>query len=659
MALKPWVLGISASHNGAYCLLHGNEIRVAVQEERLVGLKRARVYGGHRGLGLSYCLAAAGISVSDLSMVVLSCQRSAKAEENDIWMNPDLSGLSDVPRRVVSHHMAHAASAVATSGYENTAVLVVDGLGSPVKDLSEVSRSALIDPDVDGSEHMTLFHARGNRITPVEIHTAEKWLEREPDRMWRFFTLGGMYSAVAQQIFGDPMDAGKVMGLAPYGKPRIPSDEFLDFEGLRIRFPNLVQRRFGHRHRWPMRRRSYEDLAASVQYALETALLRVVARLRGLTRDSHLCLAGGVALNSVANQRIVLEGGFKHVYIMPSAEDSGVAVGAAYLGLWELGGGRPSTQVRTDAHGRTNTSSDIAAALQMVPDIVSRSPADFMDEVTDRLREGQIGGWFQGGSEFGPRALGHRSIICSPCGRSTKKTLNARVKLREEFRPFAPSVLAEHAAGWFDFGASPSQSPFMLRVIPFRKPHRDRVPAVVHVDGTGRVQTLTAEDNGRFYELVAHFFAKTRVPMLLNTSMNIRGEPIAETPIDALWCLLGTGLDFCVLHGWIVTKSATFVSILDYVPIVVAEGYTLKMDVAEFRLQTSIQREDAVTVRTSTPWGSVDQRLPIRLLPLLARVDGRQDGHALVRAQSGGVSPSEVARDLLLLRRMRVIEFLR
>lgn len=655
---KPWVLGISASHNGAFCLLHGNEICVAIQEERLSGLKRARVYGGRRSLGLQYCFETAGITAADLSMVVLSCQRSAELEENELWLHPDFSGLTDLRRRVVSHHLAHAASVFAASGFKSAAVLVVDGQGSPVADLHEAAKRAVVDPSDDASEHLSLFKGHRNALTPLEIHVTPRWLERNPSGgMWRFFSLGGMYSAAAEQIFGDPMEAGKVMGLAPYGVPSIPVEEFLQFEGDRILFPNVAQRRFRHANRWPMHSREYQDLAASIQQALEAALMRITGRLHRLTNESRLCLAGGVALNSVANQRIYGESEFEQVYIIPSAEDSGVAIGAAYLGLWELAPGCRRRQFRVDALGRTATPWEVETAIAAMPGIAARRPADLLGEVAARLSRGEIGGWFQGGSELGPRALGQRSILCAPAGASTKDVLNARVKFREAFRPFAPAVLAEHAARWFDFGATPCDSPFMLRVVPFRPECRYRVPAVVHVDGTGRVQTLTREENGLFYELVSRFHSLAGVPMLLNTSMNIRGEPIVETGTDALWCFLGTGLDFCVLHDYIVTKAETFRTVLDYSPMVTADHYTLRMDVTGHALQTSINREDAVTVRTRTPWGTADIVLPPPLLTLLSKVNGRLNGYDLAKALPGNPCAQVVMHDLLLLRRMHIVQF--
>jgi carbamoyltransferase len=656
--VTPWVMGIGASHNGGFCLLHGNKISVAVQEERLSGIKRARVFGGRQSLGLRYCFETAGITAADLAMVVLSCQRSAELEENNLLLNPEFSSLSALPRRVVSHHLAHAASVFAASGFEHSAVLVVDGQGSPISDLCDAAKRTVLDPSDDASEHLSLFQGHGNTLTPLEIHVTHRWLERKPNGgMGRFYSFGGMYSAAADQIFGDPMEAGKVMGLAPYGVPSIPVEEFINFNGNRIEFPNIVQERFPYAERWPLHILEYQNLAASVQRALEVALMRIATRLLQLTNESCLCFAGGVALNSVANQRICEESGFRQVYVIPSAEDSGVAIGAAYLGLWELDSDSQRKQFRIDALGRTATSDEIGCLIESIPDIAVRRPTDLLCEVAVRLNHGEIGGWFQGGSELGPRALGQRSILCSPISPGIKEVLNARVKFRESFRPFAPAVLGEHASSWFDFGSTSCDNPFMLRVVPFRPERRNQVPAVVHIDGSGRVQTLTKDDNGVFYDLVSCFHVLTGVPILLNTSMNVRGEPIVETVEDALWCFLGTGLDFCVIHDRLVTKAESFHSVLDYVPVVKGECCTLGMTMSGHRLEASVSEEYIVMVHVHTRWGETDTVLPPRALMLLSKINGRLNGHDLVTTLPEIPSAKIVLHDLLLLRRMKILEF--
>jgi carbamoyltransferase len=262
-----------------------------------------------------------------------------------------------------------------------------------------------------------------------------------------------------------------------------------------------------------------------------------------------------VALNSVANERIIRESGFRNVYIMPAAEDSGTAIGAAYHGLWQLTRHNSQRRILHDSPGRTYSPADISAALDQAADVSVVSSTNVISDAVQLLCDGKIIGWFDGGSELGPRALGQRSILCDPRRSDAKETLNRRVKMREAFRPFAPAVLLEEAANWFEFGDTTLESPFMLRVCEVKRERRAEVPAVVHVDGTGRLQTLTRENNGRFYELVKEFYEKTGVPILLNTSFNRMGQPIIETPADAIACLLNTGLDCCVFEDRIVTKT--------------------------------------------------------------------------------------------------------
>jgi carbamoyltransferase len=345
------------------------------------------------------------------------------------------------------------------------------------------------------------------------------------------------------------------MGLAPYGRAEFASSDFFDVVNGRFQFKDTVPRRFRYDERWPKRASEYEALAGSVQAALEDAVLYLVQHIRELCSSENLCYAGGVALNSVANERIIRESGFKNVYIMPAAEDSGTALGAAYHGLWQRTQHNSRKQIMHDAPGRIYSPAEISAAIAQSPDVTVVHSTDVISDAAQLLCDGKIIGWFDGGSELGPRALGQRSILCDPRQPDAKDTLNRRVKMRESFRPFAPAVLLEEAANWFEFGNTPCESPFMLRVVDVKNEKRELVPAIVHVDGTGRVQTLTRENNGRFYELVKEFYGQTGVPMLLNTSFNRMGEPIIETPADAIACLLNTGLDCCVFEDKIVFKK--------------------------------------------------------------------------------------------------------
>lgn len=555
---SPWILGLSASHNGAACLLKGDEIVVAVQEERLSGVKRQRIYAAEPSLAPAYCMSYAGIEPRDLSMVVLCVQGRVRDKWHDIRSNAFLNvAANQIPTLVIPHHYGHALSAFATSGFKEAAVLVADGTGSPCEDFTAEERKVVTRRIEDGWETISLYAAADTTVTPLEKHVTEwgGWLRFYDRGMPGFGSLGGMFSAAAHQIFGDPMDAGKVMGLAPYGVPHMPTDAFFDISQGCFNFKDVVPDRFSGDERWPACESEYQNLAASVQSALEDALLYLVRQLRRLYPCENLCYAGGVALNSVANERIIRESGFENVYVMPAAEDSGTAIGAAYYGLWQLTGSNSRRRLVHDACGKLYSTESVSTALETAQGVRVSMSADAISDAVDLLCDGKIIGWFDGRSELGPRALGQRSILCDPRRPDAKEVLNSRVKMREAFRPFAPVVLYEEAEDWFKLDGTNGESPFMLRVCKFKENKMQSVPAVVHVDGTGRLQTVTRENNGRFYELVRKFYAKTGVPIVLNTSFNVMGQPIVETPQDAISCLLRTGLDCCVFEDRLVFKN--------------------------------------------------------------------------------------------------------
>jgi len=607
---RPWILGVSASHNGAACLLHGDEIVAAVQEERLSRMKRDRTWAGEPSLAVACCLEAGGIGPADLDLVVGCVQGRTALPRQDLACNPQLDLARHGVRSLsISHHLGHAVSAFGSSGFPDAAVLVVDGLGSPFDDLS-AAQQAVADGVEDGWESTSGFVASGASIEPVFQHLVPggAWLIR-PDRgMPRFRSIGGMYSAVAQQIFGDPMEAGKVMGLAPLGEPVFGSERFFGIEGGRIVFRDHVPDLFDHDRRWPLHRREYRNLAASVQAALEVAILHLVSGLQEQTGADRLCYAGGVALNCVLNERLWREAGFDAVHVPPAADDGGCALGAAWYGLWELGG-RPGGAMRRDSLGPAST----RAQEDSVPGMVAVLDSDLVSSVTERLVQGQIGGWVQGRSELGPRALGQRSILADPRDPSMKQRLNARIKRRESFRPFAPAVLAEAVRDWFEVPADvDAQSPFMLRVWPVRAERREQIPAVLHVDGTARVQTV---HEGPLRDLLLRFGEVTGVPMLLNTSFNGPGEPLAETTEDALWCGAQHGLDFVVIGEKLFEREPGF-SVLDLVPRIVAVR--------------GVERDEGLPFDVQTRWGPRTQLVPMSLRFVLDALDGVADGHALL-----------------------------
>jgi carbamoyltransferase len=471
-------------------------------------------------------------------------------------------------------------------------------------------------------------------------------------------TLGRLYGGAANQIFGDPTEAGKVMGLAAYGKPVHSVRDFYDLRDGGFTFLDHVPRSFATRKRWPLLRERYQNLAASVQVALEQALLMLVGRLKERTTCRELCYAGGVALNSVANERIIRESGFEKVYIMPAAEDSGVSIGAAYYGLMHLTAELPRRRLSLDAMGRAYDSDQIRTSIENAPFVVAERVPDVVVATVDRLIEGEIGGWFQGRSELGPRALGSRSIICDPRPAEAKERLNARVKRREMFRPFAPFLPLDDVADWFEVGEVSHESPFMLRVLPFRSERAALVPAVVHADGTGRVQTVTRE-NGLFYDLTQEFERRTGVPVLLNTSFNVAGEPIVETPDDALWTFLEVDLDFLVLGDTLLTKAEGYESLLQLVPAVGDHEYQVRRRTGGGRIPTGRVGTGMVDFHVETPWGRITRTLNGLQFAVLVEVDGTRSGwdiHERLTSRPGGkVSPQWLLQAFAELRRLGIV----
>lgn len=653
----PWILGVSYSHNGAACLLRGDEIHVAIQEERLDGTKRARIRHHLDSLAVRYCLDHAGLELSDLDALVVCCFSRATA--------PPLS-LPDrelrPPRRylAVPHHLGHAYGVFATSGFADAAVLIIDGQGGPIEHLPPGETAALRRGTVPGlvreSEVASLYRASADGLELLEKHTGD-WLPAYrqlgpvPRSLLQFGSLGGMYAAASALIFDDAMEAGKVMGLAPYGEVTLPVDDFFSVDdGGRFHYADRLRERFRDLAPWPANRERFCDLAASTQAALERGVLALARRARAA--GDRLCYAGGVALNSVANERIVAELGFDDVYIMPAAEDCGAAIGAAYRGLFALTGRLQGARIETDAAGRGYSASERRAAIDAVPFVEVRACGDAIDGAVDRLCNGEILGWFEGGSELGPRALGRRSILCDPRRPDGKDALNARVKHRESFRPFAPAILLDEAARWFELPDGFHDSPHMLRVCRFAAARRGEVPVVEHVDGTGRLQTLTAARNGGLFRLVERFYARTGVPMVTNTSFNVAGEPIVETPEDALWCLLATGLDAVVLGDAIVGKQQGYRSLLQLRPRLRARHAQLGLPVRDgaLRLDAPVA---TIALLADTPHGPVTQRLAGAELALLQLCDGSRSG--LEIAGRLEIDEGSLVLALCQLRRRRVL----
>ena len=530
----PWILGLSASHNGAAALLRGDEVVAAVQEERLSRLKRDRTWAGRATLATRCVLDSGGIGADELDVVAACIQGHPQAPEHALAANAQLAlAAHGTESLVLSHHRGHAAHAWVSSGFSEAAVLVVDGLGSPL---------------AGGQwESTSLFRGAGEDLAALEQHGVPDgaWLIAQGPGMPRFRSLGGMYSAVASLLFGDPMEAGKVMGLAPLGAPRIPPDDWFQIDDGRLRFLDTVPARFTEPLRWPHPEAA--DLAASVQAALEVALLHLARHARTITGARHLAFSGGVALNCVANQRVMELPWVDDLFVQPAAGDSGIPLGAAWLVSAQRGAApRPMT---TALLGPDADEDAIAETLD-VTGVASVEVDDPAEEAARRVADGQVVGWYQGQAEFGPRALGARSILASATDPGMTDRINATIKFREPFRPFCPSVALDAVHDHFD--GRGAESPYMTVTWGVKDPAA--LPAVTAVDGTARLQTVDAARNAPFARYLDALERRTGVPVTLNTSFNVDGQPIVNTPRQAIATFFGSGLDALVLGHRVLEK---------------------------------------------------------------------------------------------------------
>jgi carbamoyltransferase len=572
-----YTLGINAVyHDPAACLVKDGRVLAAAEEERFTRIKH-----GKRPIPFStyelpfhaieFCLRHAGITLADVDHVAYSYDPSLLLgpyrESTDItlplqpsaqptpkewesaWDPLFLSSVVNAPRHLASgaphhlqtrfrgvsaggpyawhfvpHHIAHAASAFHASPYERAAILTLDGRG----------------------EHATTFYARGEGNDLEELGQVDV-----PH------SLGLLYERVTEHLgFLHAADEYKVMALASFGKPAY-LDEFRDIvrlgdEGRYTIRALCLEQRFGPRRErgGPLEERHF-DIAHSLQIVLEETVLQLARWLHARTGEDTLCLAGGVALNCVMNARLRDDGPFRNVWVQPAAGDAGTALGAA---LWIDARERGATthyQTDTVFLGPGYGDDEIEAFLRWSK-LPYRRLDDVPGETADLLARNLVIGWFQHRMEFGPRALGARSILASPLDAGMQARLN-EIKDREDFRPVAPVVLEEEAGAWFE-GAE--VSPFMLFVHRVRPEQACRIPAVRHVDGTARIQTINRHQHPRYYDLLKAFQSKTGVPILVNTSFNTRGEPIVCSPRDAVESFWTSPLDALVIGSFLLQKPA-------------------------------------------------------------------------------------------------------
>jgi len=574
-----YILGINAYHAGASaCLIKDGELVAAVEEERF---RRIKYWAGFPAQAIQYCLDQADITAYDLDHIGISRDPSANLYKKVFFalrrrpslhlMKQRLANMAEVrdvkkafsqslgldPGALraefhnVEHHRAHMASAFFVSPFQEAALLSVDGFGDFVSTM--------------------IGRGSGNRI---EVLNTVNYPH----------SLGIVYTAVTQWL-GFPQfgDEGKVQGLAGYGEPiylddlrkivRLkPNGRFeldLDYfthwaEGVDMTWDDgspvlgtIYSQKFVDQFGLPRQPRSeitpvHANMAASLQAMLEEAEFHIVRHLQRLTGLKALCMAGGVALNSTFNGKIIPCTPFEEIFIQPAANDAGTALGVAYY-IYHQILGRPRCFVMNDAYtGPSFANGKVEAVLQQANVAYETHELGDMAKIAAKLlAESKVVGWFQGEMEWGPRALGNRSILADPRREEMKDILNARVKHREKFRPFAPSVLMESVGDYFD---QTYPDPFMIKVYSVLEHKRKEIPAVTHVDGTGRLQTVAKESNPLYWQLIREFGSFTGVPVVLNTSFN-ENEPIVCRPSEALDCFLRTRMDALVIGNFLVRKE--------------------------------------------------------------------------------------------------------
>ena len=590
------ILGISAFyHDSAACILKNGEIIAAAQEERFTRIKHDSSYPHN---AIEFILNFSNLKLSEVDQIVffekpfLKFERLLEtyvafapkgfisfAKAMPVWIkeklfqknllfkklkNHDQNYKSDANIFFSDHHLSHAASAFFPSPYDEAIILTADGVGEWAT--------------------TTVAIGKGNNLEiKKEIHFPH--------------SLGLIYSSFTYYT-GFRVNSGeyKLMGLAPYGKPiyidkvkkiidikddgtfRLDQRYFNYATGLTMTNKKF-EKLFGKKPRNPKKDKLTQfhmDIAASIQFVTEEIMVKLSKSIQHEYQIKNLCLAGGVALNCVANGKILKEKIFKNIWIQPAAGDAGGSLGAA-LAMWHIENKNPRVSNIDDSMkgsylGNEFTQEEIEKELTSLGAIFETYNYDeIIDKTSDFLINEKAVGWFQGRMEFGPRALGCRSILGDPRSDNMQKNLNLKVKYRESFRPFAPSILREDLSEWFDIN---TDSPYMLYVAEVSKEKkvkmtseqnnlfgieklnikRSEIPAVTHVDYSARIQTVNKNTNKRYYDLISKFKEKTGCPLLVNTSFNVRGEPIVNTPKDAFYCFMGTELDYLVIGNCILNK---------------------------------------------------------------------------------------------------------
>lgn len=561
-----YILGINLSHDGSACLLKDGRICVAIEKERLTRIKHD--FGSDK-LAVQYCLDAEGITINDLTLVV----QNANFEKDEIALDKH-HGERLFPKNYVipvvsiSHHLAHAYSTIGTCPFtDNFTVLVLDGCGSPYNQCDDLQGKIPDTAEIENSpqnfwcEKDSFYHYKNGKLIPIYKdfsplnHITQNLPFTPPTTL---HSIGGIYSAASNYCFNNPDATGKLMGLSPYGKEGVFSDEiFVLKEGQvfintgwmeAFKQPAKSYQEFKNNFQY------YANIARWVQNETEKALLYLFRQRQKLQPTTQMCYAGGVALNAVANSRILAETDIQQLYIQPAAADNGIALGCAFYGWMEI-----LKKEKVPHNNKSNFGKHYPFPFSVEKDsaINIKTTENWIDEAAKLLANGKILGWFIEGSEFGPRALGYRSILAHPENEGMRDYINLKIKNREDFRPFAPAVLREDVTKYFQHDWD---TPYMIQVNPVKPEWQERLKNVVHLNQTARVQTVSQKNNPHFYTLITKFKALTGLSLVLNTSFNTMGMPIVETPQDAISLFKQVPIDALIMENKIITKINATVS---------------------------------------------------------------------------------------------------
>lgn len=566
MAKPIYILGTGLSHNGSAVLLKDGHICVGIEKERL---SRKKHDGGNDTLAIQYCLDAEGIGIEDLTLVVQCANFDIPDRER--FAGKRIFADTASPKMVtISHHLAHAYSAVGTSPFTECAVMVIDGCGSPLDQFlalhpqeKEIVAKSFLEETEMLCEKDSFYYFDGQRVTPL-VKDFSKMAPHDANSLSLPTTqhsIGGFYAAISKYVFGDMDDVGKLMGLAPFGTTGIYDFEAFEFQSGRLYLSESWKENFtnpstGYDY-FKEHFEYYANIAKWTQEQVEKAVLQCISYRLEEFPTTNLCYTGGVALNAVANAKLQDIKIVENTYFEPAASDNGLALGCAFYG-WLDYLNKPKVEHNgSTCFGKQYNIQEIEDVLKEdESSIYTKTKFENEEELlhycSEKLNQGKTLAWFQSGSEFGPRALGRRSILAHPGIDNLKDHINRNIKFREDFRPFAPAVLKEKVSEYFENGRI---SPYMILVDKTCPEYSEQLKNVTHKDGSARVQTVDESWNGLFYRLIKTFYKVSGIAVLLNTSLNRRGMPMVETPREALQLFHETALDVLVMENIVLEKK--------------------------------------------------------------------------------------------------------